>query len=437
MTRLYLSLLFLFQVPAVLQQATGSVAGVVRTTIGAPIEGARVAVTPARKKVVGEVLESMARTDKDGRFVLEGIAPGRYYLVIGSTLTQTYYPGVGDKTKATVIEVTARNTITVPDMVLSSGTRLTGRIVDASTGAGRSVQSLSLCCEYYSYSGNFAGPLNLVESGRNYTAAVNPDGSFEFADLPTGNYTLRAFAPDLISAGQPIAVRGTEMVVDVKVSAGVAVSGRVVDRAGGSARGVYVRLRPLLSSSSFSVPIPVPRTSAREVPIAARYAASLDEIRSNLATALNPEPTRVADDGSFSFKRVLPGRYALEVSGSGSSTEREIEVLPQDLEDVRVEIPQIQLRGRVVTSNNEPLPRLDGSIRVIPSAPGAQIVYTFPDDQGLFALTLPAGEYRISTENLKFGVRSITAGTKNILTEPFTYDGVSRPEIVITLVSTQ
>ena len=70
MSGILLALVLLIQTPTPVQQRTGVVTGIVRTSAGTPLEGVRVAVTPADVAVADDILESIGLTDKDGRYRL-------------------------------------------------------------------------------------------------------------------------------------------------------------------------------------------------------------------------------------------------------------------------------------------------------------------------------------------------------------------------------
>jgi hypothetical protein len=85
---------------------------------------------------------SNEKTDKEGRFVMKLVKPGRYYLGVrifglaGATWVpypQTYYPGVKDRSDATVITISEGQRIELEQMVLPprfiDGT-LNGIVVD-------------------------------------------------------------------------------------------------------------------------------------------------------------------------------------------------------------------------------------------------------------------------------------------------------------------
>src|SRR4029450_5513632 len=95
MSSLLLVLLLLVQVPAGLQAQTGVVTGILRTDTGLPLEGVRVAVTPANESIADSVLESLVLTDSTGRYRLENVSPGRYNILVGRRGQSRYHPGVG------------------------------------------------------------------------------------------------------------------------------------------------------------------------------------------------------------------------------------------------------------------------------------------------------------------------------------------------------
>jgi hypothetical protein len=65
-------------------------------------------------------LAGIAETDASGRFRLENIPPGRYYIVAGRIDLPTYYPGVVNANDARVIQVTADLTVPGIDFVLNN-----------------------------------------------------------------------------------------------------------------------------------------------------------------------------------------------------------------------------------------------------------------------------------------------------------------------------
>src|SRR6188474_2774591 len=110
----FLLLLSLFaQAPAGLQAQTGIVTGVIRTEEGLPLEGIRVAVTPANQPIADSLLESLGPTDSMGRYRLENVSPGRYNILIGRGNLLRYHPGVVEVARATTIQVVAGSTTAV------------------------------------------------------------------------------------------------------------------------------------------------------------------------------------------------------------------------------------------------------------------------------------------------------------------------------------
>ncbi|MCI0489136.1 MAG: carboxypeptidase-like regulatory domain-containing protein, partial [Blastocatellia bacterium] len=86
MRRLFVSIAFLSALSliasnvAVTQTASGTLGGVVKDPTGAVIAGAQVSI---RNEATGETRN--ATTDDEGRFKIEGLAPGRYTLSVSQT----------------------------------------------------------------------------------------------------------------------------------------------------------------------------------------------------------------------------------------------------------------------------------------------------------------------------------------------------------------
>ena len=98
---------------------TGSITGIVRTAAGTPASGIR--VTALRVDMVADALRAMAslaQTDSTGRYRLENVPPGRYYITAGRVDLPTFYPGTLDMTKGTVISVSSVALVSDIDIVV-------------------------------------------------------------------------------------------------------------------------------------------------------------------------------------------------------------------------------------------------------------------------------------------------------------------------------
>ena len=94
-----LPFLILAQAIPALRTETATVSGVLRTSSGSPAAGIRVAATalpdPA-DPTPASALVSITETDAEGRYRLENIPAGRYYITAGRVDLPTYYPGTVD-----------------------------------------------------------------------------------------------------------------------------------------------------------------------------------------------------------------------------------------------------------------------------------------------------------------------------------------------------
>ena len=82
--------------------------GQLRLPDGTPAAGVRVGAMAVRQgQQEGDVtlMESMAETDRNGRYRLTDVAPGRYYIVAGVLAEPTYHPGTANPGSATILTI--------------------------------------------------------------------------------------------------------------------------------------------------------------------------------------------------------------------------------------------------------------------------------------------------------------------------------------------
>src|SRR5688572_31646184 len=98
------------------QFPTGTISGQIATREGRPAAGVRVSAmaVPETGTQAGSTnsLVGIGMTDEGGRYRLENIPPGRYYVVAGLVDSPTYYPGVPTANGATSLSVLSGTPIT-------------------------------------------------------------------------------------------------------------------------------------------------------------------------------------------------------------------------------------------------------------------------------------------------------------------------------------
>src|SRR4029453_4150145 len=98
--------------------------GILRSATGAPATGVRVSALTrpdtTTDLATAAAYASLAETDASGRFRLEQIPPGRYYIVAGNIDVPTYYPGTVSPTDGIAIQITPGLVVSGIDFTLNN-----------------------------------------------------------------------------------------------------------------------------------------------------------------------------------------------------------------------------------------------------------------------------------------------------------------------------
>jgi carboxypeptidase family protein len=96
----------------------GTVEGRLTTADGRPAVGIRVALAELDANIPTGVMVRASRTDDTGKFHLQDVPPGHYWIAAGSLAEPTYFPGTTDKRNARNVTVADGSIIRDLDFVL-------------------------------------------------------------------------------------------------------------------------------------------------------------------------------------------------------------------------------------------------------------------------------------------------------------------------------
>jgi hypothetical protein len=125
-------------------QVTGSVTGVVRTAAGTPASGVR--VTAMRADAMEDALRAMVsltQTDASGRYRLDSIPPGQYYIAAGRVDLPTYFPGTLDVTRGTAVSISSATPLSDIDFVIQDSSASVPSVRNRGGVRGRGFQGVT------------------------------------------------------------------------------------------------------------------------------------------------------------------------------------------------------------------------------------------------------------------------------------------------------
>jgi len=173
---------------------TGVVTGRLLNNSGASLANVRIALSPVAD---GTELTGITQTDATGRYRIENVPPGEYYVVAGIVESPTYFPGVAARASATRVAVNAGSAVNVPEFRLS-GVTLRGRLVQEQPPGGPVMAPVSI-------------RLDRLNSPVSFSLIGPPTiGSFEFSGLTAGEYRMN-FIGNLVLPSMQVSIASTDI----------------------------------------------------------------------------------------------------------------------------------------------------------------------------------------------------------------------------------
>jgi hypothetical protein len=414
------------------QTQGGVISGRIVSVDGSPAAQKRVvaqAVLERADVALGaSMLAGLTQTDNDGRFRLENIPPGRYYIVLDPLDVPSYYPGVTKPDRATIVTVSDASVIEGMDFKIPDfdGGKVYGRldppprpltgavmvnmVTNPNLAGLTSLNALqAFTLNLLSSTGtnvNIAGALTSLSSSPAVSVPVKADGTFEFPKTRAGSYILLT-SPGIGLSTRTVEIDGVDL-RDVELIAGTATA---------VARGVTVR--------GHIAGNPVP-----ELMDGLTVALTDRSITGAPRVPVNP-------DGSFTFTNVQPGSYvAITIPSPNVDKRTAVQVGSQDIDDIQVVPPAtIEIPGRIDIEGG-------GNLKSL-SVPMTIEAYHLPLSTPLFVVQPGAsfsmhvleGENRILLRNVPsdYSVVSMTYGKTDLLRNPLVPDPANAGDIRIVL----
>jgi hypothetical protein len=361
---LWLALSLSQAAPGTQAVTTGQIAG--RVTVegtNTPVARARITLMPGSPPTGQMWMPPQTLTDRDGRFVFAGLAPGSYRIDVQKTgFAPPAVPG-----RAPATQVSAGQTTEIA-LTLLKGAVIAGRLLDESGEPATDVSVMAMYRVDVSTTGaaaprfmpapgagqqtNDLGEFRIASlAPGEYYVAVMPGGGSPFGGptvAPTGNGTTNTitYYPGTAdqAAAHTISVAPGETVANIVFSLqsvpSFRVSGRVVDQNDAPVAGAVVMLMGDPASNAFMGPTGNARTdddggfTIAEVPSGTyRVSASVPVVMGDLGNAVSSGLGGAFSGGSFSSWSV--GGPASGVIG-GIDQQTEVIVNGDDVTGVRV-----------------------------------------------------------------------------------------------------
>ena len=439
-----LTLLMAQGIPALPSQS-GTVSGVVRTSAGIPAAGVRVsAMVPPEvgtEAALSGSFAALAQTDEQGRYRLEGIPQGRYYIVAGRVDLPTFYPGTADVSNARIFAITPGGAVSGIDFVMMDNSVRAA----SSSGVFFGITSLTQV--------QITIPIRVrMEPGAKLP--VFAAGSFtmvRFTDTFTGVQTSQTIKDSFVFSVSP----SNEFRVDVvNLPVGYVVNSIMYGTTDVTSSSLKIPAallpRPTIvtangitqvtvaSAPPAGQPAPELTISLAKVPVPSgpgvRVAGRAKDTDAR-AIYLSGRPGTFFSDGTFEFLGVPPGRHSIAAFGSSpvSSLGASIVVGDRDVDGVEIETIAVlpndakQPRPPDASGTHAPgsvLPLAAFRGRIVEEASGVPIEEGTIRLMGRDSITVPIGV------GGKFEFSGLLPGTYELEVRIFGHSNVLQPIII-------
>jgi hypothetical protein len=176
------------------QAGVGSISGQLKKTDGSPAANIRIAAMDVSSEA-GAAMMSITQTDSNGRYRLDSIPPGKYYVAAGQADALRYYSGISESSKPAVLTVNAGIAIGAIDFVFDPWSNIVKTTRTAATTQGGRFFGLVFKAGEKTQMPNVAILLQHTQSGARSITCTNASGGFEFLNLPAGGFTMELLPP--------------------------------------------------------------------------------------------------------------------------------------------------------------------------------------------------------------------------------------------------
>ena len=286
----------------------GVVTGRITDAEGHPIIGERVSVVlkdskPDANAQMAMFGSSKNQTDDRGVFRAYGLAPGSYKVSVGqaaaaggavsimgmggSQYVKTFYPGVQDESKATIIEIKEGTEVTNVDISVGkpgSGFSVSGRVIDADSG--QPVPNIYIAHSSVTESNQQIGGMNFTGN------QTDANGKFKLEGFRPGHYAVFTFA-----AGQDNSTYSEPALFEV---------------ADNDITGIEIKLRRGATISGVAV---LENTSDPAATALLQTVNLIASVEAKGTAAPSYGRSQIGADGSFRFAGLAPGKARIFTMG--------------------------------------------------------------------------------------------------------------------------